>query len=123
MWVSLVVESGAYSSCSAGASNCGSLLLQSVGSVNCVLWALERRLRSWGAQSYLPLGKGSLPDRDHTCVPCIGRRILNHWTTRTSNTRSILFYIFNQNSYSVYCVPGNDVKYISSFGCFTAWEY
>ena len=22
------------------------------------------------------------PDRDQTCVPCIGRQILNHWTTR-----------------------------------------
>ena len=24
----------------------------------------------------------SSPTRDQTCVPCIGRRILNHWTTR-----------------------------------------
>ena len=24
----------------------------------------------------------SSPTRDQTCIPCIGRQILNHWTTR-----------------------------------------
>ena len=43
-----------------------------------------RGLSSCGAQAHFPLGMWDLssPTRDRTCVPCIGRRILNHWTTR-----------------------------------------
>ena len=29
-----------------------------------------------------PWHKGSSGTRDQTCVPCIDRQILNHWTTR-----------------------------------------
>ena len=29
-----------------------------------------------------PQHVGSSWTKDRTCVPCIGRRILNHWTTR-----------------------------------------
>ena len=34
--------------------------------------------------AYLPCGMWDLSSltRDRTHVPCIGRRILNHWTTR-----------------------------------------
>ena len=37
-----------------------------------------------GARAQLPRGMWDLPTlcRDQTRVPCIGRRILNHWTTR-----------------------------------------
>ena len=35
--------------------------------------------------------EGSSWTRDQTCVPCIGRRILNHWATR----EVLPYYIFN----------------------------
>ena len=55
--------------------------------------------------------------------PALAGEFLTTGSPGKSNTRSILFYIFSQNLYNVYYVPGDDVKYISSFGCFTAWEY
>ena len=55
--------------------------------------------------------------------PALAGEFLTTGSPGKSNTRSILFYIFSQNLYSVYYVPGDNVKYISSFGCFTAWEY
>ena len=30
--------------------------------------------------------------RDRTCLPCIGRQILNHWTTREVTTCKIFYY-------------------------------
>ena len=48
------------------------------------LWALEFGLSRSGAGAQLPLGMWNLSSRtrDQTHVPCIGSRILNHWTTR-----------------------------------------
>ena len=51
------------------------------------LWRAGSRacgLSSCGAWSQLPRGMWDLssPTRDRTHVPCIGRWILNHWTTR-----------------------------------------
>ena len=51
------------------------LLLQSTGS------------RMWASVFVAPRLTCSkackiFPDRDQTCVPCISRQILNHWTTR-----------------------------------------
>ena len=42
------------------------------------------RLSSCGTQAQLPCGMWDLssPTRDRTCVPCLGRQILYHWTTR-----------------------------------------
>ena len=48
------------------------LLLQSRGSA-CMLWC-----RGLAAPRHV----GSSRMRDQTCVPCIGRQILNQWTTR-----------------------------------------
>ena len=46
-------------------------------------WALERRLSSCGAPGLAaPWHVGSSRSRDQTQVPCIHRRILNHWTTK-----------------------------------------
>ena len=41
-------------------------------------------LSSCDAQASLPRSVWDLssPTRDQTCVTCIGRQILNHWTTR-----------------------------------------
>ena len=54
----------------------------------CSLWhagslVVAHGLRSCGARASLPRGMWDLssPTRDRTCVPCIGRHILNHWTT------------------------------------------
>ena len=45
--------------------------------------ALEHRLCSCGAWALLPNGMWNLPGPGiEPHVPCIGRRILNHWTTR-----------------------------------------
>ena len=43
-----------------------------------------RRLSSCGSRAQLLRGMWDLssPTRDQTHIPCIGRRILNHWTTR-----------------------------------------
>ena len=50
------------------------------------VWGL---LSSCAAWAYLPYGTWDLRSltRDGTCVPCIGRRILNHWTTREVPTQ------------------------------------
>ena len=53
------------------------------GFSGCSTWAREHRLTSCGAWlSCSPQHRGSSQIRDQTCVPCIGRQILNHWTTR-----------------------------------------
>ena len=36
----------------------------------------------WCAALVAPPHVGSSQTRDGTCIPCIGRWILNHWTTR-----------------------------------------
>ena len=50
------------------------------------VWGIFRLglLSCCGAWAELPWGMCDLCSltRDWTCVPCIGRRILNHWTTR-----------------------------------------
>ena len=53
------------------------LLLRSTGSE-------VHRLSSCSTQAWLPPGMWHLssPTRDQTRIPCIGRWILNHWTTR-----------------------------------------
>ena len=39
-------------------------------------------LRSWGMGSVASWLVESSQTGDPTCVPCIGRQILNHWTTK-----------------------------------------
>ena len=66
----------AFSSCSALASHCGCFScwgLWAVGHVGSVVVALGLNY---------PEDTRSSRTRDQTCVLCIGRRILNHWTTR-----------------------------------------
>ena len=73
--LSLIEESGGYSSCSAWASHC-------VGFSYCSSPALESGLSSCGTQALLLRGMWeSSWSRDRTRVPCIGRQILNHWIT------------------------------------------
>ena len=81
-------EWGLLSRCSAQASHCGSVSY-------CGAWTLGTRVpqvwfvgfRGW-AQQFWPIGfipiwhVESSWIRDQTCVPCIGRQILIHYTTR-----------------------------------------
>ena len=39
-------------------------------------------------------GDVSSPTRDRTCVPCIGRWVLNHWTTREEPENVFFFFSF-----------------------------
>ena len=60
----------------AGASHCISFFC-------CGSQALKQRLSSCGAEAQLPCGSWDLPGPGVEPVsPCIGRWILNHWTTR-----------------------------------------
>ena len=67
-------------------SSYGSGVPERVGSVVGGTWALVevRELSSCGSWAYLPRSMRDLssPTRDRTCVPCIVRQILYHWTTR-----------------------------------------
>ena len=61
-----------------GLQACGLQQLQHVGSI-----VVAHRLSC-------PWHEGSSSTRDQTCLPSIGRRILNHWTTREALTQCIL---------------------------------
>ena len=67
--------------------SCGTWAPEHVGSV-----VAAHRLSSCGTRVQMPCGMWYLtsPTRDWTCVPCIGRRILNHWTTREVPVCSLL---------------------------------
>ena len=58
-----------FSSCSSRLTSCGSQ-------------ALEHGWQLWCTGLIAPRYVGYSPTRDWTDVPCIGRQILNHWTTR-----------------------------------------
>ena len=104
--LSLVVASGGYSSlwCAGFSLGC-LLLLQSTGS-RCAgfsscgtraqqLWLVGSRAQAqqlWRTGLVAPLHVGYSQTRDRTCVPCIGRWILNHCATR--EVPGTLFYTF-----------------------------
>ena len=68
-------ERGILLSCSVWASRWG-------GFSCCRAWALEHRLSSRGAGFSAPQHVRFSQTQDQTRVPCTGRRILNHWSTR-----------------------------------------
>ena len=74
--LSLVVVSGCYSAlpCT-GFSLQWLLLFRSLGS-------RAQAQQLWYMGLVDPCNVGSSRTRDWTCVPCIGRQILNHWTPR-----------------------------------------
>ena len=45
----------------------------------------------------------SSPARDRTCVSCIGRQILNHWTTREVPYQSSSMQLFNEPAGASHC--------------------
>ena len=89
-------DRGLLSSCSAHASHCGGFprcrawalgagvsVASVCGLSSCSMWAPECVISSCGALGLAALHHvESSWTSDWTCVSCIGRRILNHWTTR-----------------------------------------
>ena len=73
-WVFVAVQGGSSSLWCTGFS-CS-------GISYCKAWALECALSRCGARAYLLGGMWDLPGGIVTGVPCIGRRVLNHWVTR-----------------------------------------
>ena len=92
--LSLVVASGGYPSWGSTASHCSVFSLWSKSckahKIQCGSRALERRLSNCGIWAELLCGMGdfSSQTRDRTCVPCVGRQIPNHWTTREPRSTS-----------------------------------
>ena len=62
-------------------------------SLRCSMWGF---LSWWGAWPQVPSGLRDLssPTRDWTCIPCIERWILNHWTTREVSELFYLILVF-----------------------------
>ena len=86
---------GATLRCGAWASHCSGFSLQSTGSRHagfsgCGTWAQQLRptgsraqaQQLWHTGLVVPWHVGSSQTRAQTCVPCIGRRILNHCAIR-----------------------------------------
>ena len=71
-------------------SSCGTQALDCAGFSSCGTWAQQLWLvcstaqaqQLWPTGLAAPQHVGSSWTRDQTCVPCTGRRILNHCTTR-----------------------------------------
>ena len=74
-------EWGLFAGCGVEALHCSSLLSQITG-------CRQQTQYSCGAQAQLPYSRWDLSSliRDQTCVSCIERWILNHWTTREAST-------------------------------------
>ena len=67
-----------------GLSSCGAWTQQL-----CFLGSRAQNQELWHTGLVAPQHVGSSWTKDQTCVPCIGRQILNHWT------RDVPTYIFN----------------------------
>ena len=88
----------AFSSCGVRASRCSSFscwraqALGHAGFSSCSTQALEYRLQQLWYTGLVALQyAGSSWTRDWTCVPCIGRQTLNHWTTRDVLVSQLFF--------------------------------
>ena len=57
--------------------------LQHAGSFTVAHGLQSAQLSSCCTRAYLPQSMWDLssPTRDQTCIPCIGRQLLDHWTT------------------------------------------
>ena len=86
-----------------GGTSCGAQALGRVGFSSCYTWA----------QQLWPMGLialrhvGSSWARDRTCVPCIARWILNHWTTREA---PIIFFEATQFVLTAMATPGREKR-------------
>ena len=89
-WAGLLSTCGARASPHGGSSCCGAGVPGYTGSV-----ALRPVGSSW--------------TRDGTCVPCISRWVLNHWTTRES---FIIYYAYFEASLLFFCVLKWKVRFV-----------
>ena len=88
-----------------GLSNCGTRSPECSGFSSCIAWA-QLLHGMWDLSSLT---------RDWTCVPCIGRQTLNHWTTREVPALFFLMHILKKLFFLFLAVPhGKNI-----FGCAT----
>ena len=101
-WVFAAVR--AFSSCGEQGKLCCSVQASHCPGFSSVAWALER------TGSAALWHTGSSQTRDQTSVPCTGRRIRNHWTTREVFP---LHHIFRELiwTYWLDLVPSSKVKF------------
>ena len=73
---------GAFSSCGEQRllCSCGALDSHCSGFSCFSLWVLKHKFSSWHSDLVALKHVESFQVRDQTCVPCIGRCLLNHWT-------------------------------------------
>ena len=97
---------GGFSCCRARALGMRASVVVARGLSSCGSWALEHRFSSCGAWALAaPWHVGSSQTRARTCVPCIGRRILNHCTTREA--AGICFAFFPHSPHPLNPAPPN----------------
>ena len=109
----------------------GFLWLQCVGfSLQWLLWLWSTGCRVHRLQWWLPMGLvapwhvASSQTRGQTCVPRIGRQILNHWTTReVLRPTSWKLHLIQQKRVKI---PGNSLWWswnITQAWCLLVWRY
>ena len=96
---------GGFSCCGAQALGTWASVVEARGLSSCGSQALERRLSSCGVGSVALRHVGSSWTRVRTHVPCIGRQILNPWTTREvpeyiSDCWTVIIQTENEKSFS-----------------------
>ena len=97
--IALFLAAWRHLSCSTQDLSCGLEALCSSVWAPLWLWWMGSRvhgLSSCGAWGLAAPGTGDLssPTEDQTCVPSMGRQILNHWTTREAHWISFLLKFF-----------------------------
>ena len=80
-------------------SSCSTQAPESVGSV-VVVHRLSCPRGMWNLSSPNGVWDLSSPTRDQTHVPCIGRQILNHWTTREVPRKMALIFAWQRGKHS-----------------------
>ena len=96
---------GGFSCCGARALGAQASVVVARGLSSCGSWALECRLSSlWCTGLVAPWHVGSSRTRARTRVPCIGRQILNHCTTR--EVAYVKLYLGQNED----CSPGDSIS-------------
>ena len=133
--------SQAFSSCIAraspccGFSGCGTQALVHVGFYSCGSWT--QQLRHTGLVALKHAGSSSTRDRTH--VPCTGRWILNHWTTRevpqlllfmSCHSGSCLYHQYSINvaifvitNVIIHLIIITDTSFFISFSSFSSFPF
>ena len=117
-----LLQAGAALHCSAQASHCGGFSLRSTGSRRTGFSSCGTRAQQlWCMGLVVPGHVGSSRTRARTCVPCIGRWILNHCATREAPQDFIFFnrlYLLEQSQ--VHCKTEQEVQVVSIYSLYPA---